>query len=53
MNPAFFQQVETALAPERLDAYHQDAATPVVALEEVPAAGILVRAWDTLRLWLR
>ena len=26
---------------------------PVVALEEVPAAGILVRAWDTLRLWLR
>ena len=26
---------------------------PVVALEEVPAAGIFVRAWDTLRLWLR
>ena len=26
---------------------------PVVALEEVPAAGILVRAWDTLRLWLK
>jgi len=26
---------------------------PVVALEEVPAAGFLVRAWDTLRLWLR
>ncbi len=25
----------------------------VVALEEVPAAGIFVRAWDTLRLWLR
>jgi len=26
---------------------------PVVALEEVPAAGILVRGWDTLRLWLK
>ena len=26
---------------------------PVVALEDVPAAGILVRAWDTLRLWFR
>ena len=26
---------------------------PVIALEEVPAAGIFVRAWDTLRLWLR
>ena len=26
---------------------------PVVAREEVPAAGIFVRAWDTLRLWLR
>ena len=26
---------------------------PVVALEEVPAAGIFVRAWDTLRLWFR
>jgi D-alanyl-D-alanine carboxypeptidase (penicillin-binding protein 5/6) len=26
---------------------------PVVALEEVPAAGIFARAWDTLRLWLR
>lgn len=26
MNPAFFQQVETALAPERLDAYRQDGA---------------------------
>jgi D-alanyl-D-alanine carboxypeptidase (penicillin-binding protein 5/6) len=26
---------------------------PVVALEEVPAAGIFGRAWDTLRLWLR
>jgi serine-type D-Ala-D-Ala carboxypeptidase (penicillin-binding protein 5/6) len=26
---------------------------PVVALEEVPAAGIFVRAWDTLRLWLK
>ncbi len=29
MNPAFFQQVETALASERLDAYRQDGATPV------------------------
>jgi D-alanyl-D-alanine carboxypeptidase (penicillin-binding protein 5/6) len=26
---------------------------PVIALEEVPAAGIFVRAWDTLRLWFR
>jgi D-alanyl-D-alanine carboxypeptidase (penicillin-binding protein 5/6) len=26
---------------------------PVVALEEVPAAGLFVRAWDTLRLWLK
>jgi D-alanyl-D-alanine carboxypeptidase (penicillin-binding protein 5/6) len=26
---------------------------PVIALEEVPAAGIFVRAWDTLRLWVR
>jgi serine-type D-Ala-D-Ala carboxypeptidase (penicillin-binding protein 5/6) len=26
---------------------------PVVALEEVPAAGIFIRAWDTLRLWLK
>jgi len=26
---------------------------PVVALEEVPAAGIFVRAWDTLRLWFK
>jgi serine-type D-Ala-D-Ala carboxypeptidase (penicillin-binding protein 5/6) len=26
---------------------------PVVALEEIPAAGFLVRAWDTLRLWLK
>jgi len=26
---------------------------PVVALEQVAAAGILGRAWDTLRLWIR
>jgi len=26
---------------------------PVVSLEEMPAAGLLVRAWDTLRLWLK
>jgi D-alanyl-D-alanine carboxypeptidase (penicillin-binding protein 5/6) len=26
---------------------------PVIALESVPAAGILGRAWDTLKLWLR
>ncbi len=26
---------------------------PVVALEEVPAAGVFIRAWDTLRLWLK
>jgi hypothetical protein len=32
MNPGFFQQVETILAPERLDAYRQDGATPEVTL---------------------
>ena len=26
---------------------------PLLALENVPAAGILGRAWDTLRLWLK
>ena len=26
---------------------------PVIALESVPAAGIIGRAWDTLKLWLR
>jgi D-alanyl-D-alanine carboxypeptidase (penicillin-binding protein 5/6) len=26
---------------------------PVVALEELPAGGIFVRAWDTLRLWFK
>jgi D-alanyl-D-alanine carboxypeptidase (penicillin-binding protein 5/6) len=26
---------------------------PVLALETVPVAGILRRAWDTLRLWLK
>jgi len=26
---------------------------PVVALEDVPAAGFFMRAWDTLRLWLK
>ena len=26
---------------------------PLVALEAVPAAGLLGRAWDTLRLWLK
>ena len=32
MNPAFFQQVETILAPERLGAYRQDGATPATTL---------------------
>jgi hypothetical protein len=32
MNPTFFQQVESILAPERLDAYRQDGAAPVVTL---------------------
>lgn len=32
MNPAFFQQVESILAPERLDAYRQDGAAPAVTL---------------------
>ena len=26
---------------------------PLIALEEVPAAGILGRAWDTIRLWFK
>ena len=34
MNPAFFQQVETALALGRLDACRQDGTTPVIALEQ-------------------
>ena len=32
MNPEFFQQVETSLAAERLDAYRQDGAAPATAL---------------------
>ncbi len=32
MNPAFFQKVETILAPERLDAYRQDGATSAATL---------------------
>ncbi len=32
MNPAFLQKMETVLAPERLDAYRQDAPTPATAL---------------------
>lgn len=32
MNPSFFQQVETILAPERLDAYRQDGVTPAITL---------------------
>ncbi len=32
MNPAFFQQVESILAPERLDAYRADGAVPSVAM---------------------
>jgi D-alanyl-D-alanine carboxypeptidase (penicillin-binding protein 5/6) len=26
---------------------------PLIALEDVPAAGLLGRAWDTIRLWFR
>jgi D-alanyl-D-alanine carboxypeptidase (penicillin-binding protein 5/6) len=26
---------------------------PLIALEEVPAAGVLGRAWDTIRLWFK
>jgi serine-type D-Ala-D-Ala carboxypeptidase (penicillin-binding protein 5/6) len=26
---------------------------PVVALDAVPQAGIMVRTWDTVRLWWR
>ena len=32
MNPAFFQQLETILAAERIDAYRQDGAAPALAL---------------------
>ena len=32
MNPAFFQQVESMLAPERLDAYRQDGAATATTL---------------------
>jgi D-alanyl-D-alanine carboxypeptidase (penicillin-binding protein 5/6) len=39
--------LRVALAGQPLGEY------PVVALESVPQAGILGRAWDTLRLWLK
>ena len=26
---------------------------PLVALEEVPQAGVLGRAWDAVRLWIK
>jgi len=26
---------------------------PLIALEDVPAAGLLGRAWDTIRLWFK
>jgi len=26
---------------------------PLIALEDVPAAGIFGRAWDTIRLWFK
>jgi len=32
MNPVFFQQMETILAPERLDAYRQDGSAPATTL---------------------
>jgi hypothetical protein len=32
MNPAFFQQVESILAPERLDAYRRDGVSPGITL---------------------
>jgi hypothetical protein len=32
MNPAFFQQVESILAQERLDAYRQDGAVPDITM---------------------
>ena len=32
MNPAFFRQVESILAPERIDAYRQDGAAPATTL---------------------
>jgi D-alanyl-D-alanine carboxypeptidase (penicillin-binding protein 5/6) len=39
--------LRVALAGQPLGEY------PVVALESVPQAGFLGRAWDTLRLWLK
>ena len=36
MNPAFFQQMETILAPERLDAYRPDEAAPAHTLARYP-----------------
>jgi len=32
MNPVFFQQMETILAPERLEAYRQDGSAPATTL---------------------
>lgn len=42
MNPAFFQQVETIVAPERLGAYRQDGATPATTLSAEHLAALHV-----------
>jgi len=26
---------------------------PMVALQEIPAGGLITRAWDTVRLWFK
>ena len=48
MNPAFFQQVETILAPERLGAYRRDGATPATTLSAEHLAAL--QAGQTLAL---
>ena len=48
MNPAFFQQVETILAPERLGAYRQDGAAPATTLSAEHLAAL--QAGQTLAL---
>ena len=48
MDPAFFQQVETILAPERLGAYRRDGATPATTLSAEHRAAL--QAGQTLAL---
>ena len=48
MDPAFFQQVETILAPARLGAYRRDGATPATTLAAEHLAAL--QAGQTLAL---